>query len=158
MAKKAKRAKGGARRKTKKRAKARATGAPALLRELKAYHKDLAARCAGLQSEVDAVSSAICAMEGVRPVAVSRPGPRKATRAAVARRGPRPAGTSLKDYIVKVLGGSARPVSVADLSKGVVRAGYKTKSRNLGNQISMALAQLAKARKVKKHSRGMYKM
>ena len=141
-----------------KRAKARATGAPGLLRELKAYHKNLAARCAGLQAEVDAVSSAIGAMEGVRPVAVSRPGPRKAAKAPAARRGPRPTGTSLKDYIVKVLKGSAKPTSVGDLSKGVVRAGYKTKSRNLGNQISMALAQLAKARKVKKHSRGMYKM
>ena len=39
----------------------------------------------------------------------------------------------------------------------ILRAGYKTKSRNLGNQISMALAQLTRAKKVKKVGRGMYR-
>jgi hypothetical protein len=149
MARKKKRVKRRAKRKTGGRAAM--IGSPGLLAQLKAYHGELDARVSTLQSEMEGVAAAIGAMEGVTP---------RAGRALVpgaARRGPRPAGTSLKDYIIKVLGRASRPMSVKDLGTAILNAGYQTRSRNLGNQISMALAQLTRARKVKKVGRGMYR-
>ena len=84
------------------------------------------------------------------------PGRPKGSGAGVARRGPRPAGTSLKDHLGKVLKASSKPIGVKDLTKKVVRGGYKTKSKNLPNQVSMALSQMVKSRQAKKVSRGLY--
>ena len=127
------------------------TGSPGLLVQLKTYHDDLVARVSALRGEMEGVATAIAAMEGVAP----RFG--RVSVLGAARRGPRPAGTSLKDFIIKVLGSTSGPMSVKDLGAAILRAGYQTKSRNLGNQISMALAQLTRGRKVKKVGRGMYR-
>jgi hypothetical protein len=149
MARKKKRVKRRAKRKVRR--PAATAGSPGLLAQLKAYHADLDARVSALQSEMEGVATAIGAMEGVAPRAGGAAVP------GAARRGPRPAGTSLKDFIIKVLGRTSGPMTVKDLGAAILRAGYQTKSRNLGNQISMALAQLTRARKVKKVGRGMYK-
>ena len=101
MARKKKRVKRRVKRKVGRRAAM--AGSPGLLVQLKTYHNDLVARVSALQGEMEGVAAAIAAMEGVAPRLgrVSVPG--------AARRGPRPAGTSLKDFIIKVLGRTAGP-------------------------------------------------
>ena len=64
---------------------------------------------------------------------------------------------SLKDYVVRVLGDAKEPMRVKDIENGIVSAGYTTKGKSLPNQVSMALADLAKTRKVKKVARGLYR-
>lgn len=149
MARKKKRVKRRVKRKVRR--PAAMAGSPELLVQLKTYHDDLVARVSALQGEMEGVATAITAIEGVAPRFGRAPVP------GAARRGPRPAGTSLKDFIIKVLGRTSGPMSVKHLGSAILRAGYQTKSRNLGNQISMALAQLTRARKVKKVGRGMYR-
>ncbi len=133
--------------------KTASSDADRLVTEMKGYHEQLASKCASLQSEMQAVATAIEAMGSAVSTRTVRRAPAKAT---AVRRGPRPTGKSLKDYIGQVLSSVSQPISVKDLSKGVVKSGYKTKSKSLGNQISMALAQMSKKRHVRKVSRGMY--
>ena len=59
---------------------------------------------------------------------------------------------SLKDHIHKVLVASSTPVSLRDLTKRVIKSGYKTKSKTLGNQVSAAVASM----RAKKAGRGLY--
>lgn len=140
-------------RKKKRTRKARAVSiggaadARRLVGGLKVYHRDLAAKLTSVQVEIDAVGRAIEAMGAAAPAAAAAGG---------ARRGPRARGGSLKDCIGKVLEGSSKAMTVAQLGQGVLRSGYKTKSKNLGNQISMALAQMAKKRQARKVARGLY--
>jgi hypothetical protein len=124
---------------------------------MRAYHDDLTAKCSQMQVEMDALSSAIESISGVALAAPTRSSVvRRVTKGGVTR-GPRPAGGSLKEVITKVLGSAQNPLRLTEISTGVVRAGYKTKSKNLSNQVSMALADMAKKRKVKKVSRGLYR-
>ena len=146
-----------------------------LASDLRAYHKDLSSRCDDIQQEMSAIADALGALGGAAPSAARTrkagkrgpgrpkgsgkrrgPGRPKGSGAGVARRGPRPAGTSLKDHLGKVLKASSKPIGVKDLTKKVVRGGYKTKSKNLPNQVSMALSQMVKSRQAKKVSRGLY--
>jgi len=140
--------------KRKRVLKTASSDAGRLVTEMRGYHEQLAAKCASLQSEMQAVATAIEAMGAAVTTKTVRRAPAKAS---AVRRGPRPTGKSLKDYISQVLSSVARPMSVKDLSKRVVRSGYKTKSKSLGNQISMALAQMSKKKQVRKVSRGMYR-
>ena len=128
------------------------TCASGLLADMKAYHQQLAGEITGIQAKMAAVATAIQTMSG----AVCTAGP--ATKPVPGRRGPRPTGTSLKDFISSVLSSSPEPMAVKDLSTGVVRAGYETKSKNLGNQISMALMQMNRKKQVKKVARGLYQV
>ena len=150
----------------RKKAKASIGGATAtrLVREMNAYHKDLASQCAVLQAEMDGIGAALSAMGAAAAAPKRGPGRPKGSKAKKAPaaggksgRGRRPAGGSLKDFIVKVLKTSSGTISVKNIAGGVKRAGYKTKSQNLGNQVSMALIELVKARKVKKVGRGQYR-
>ena len=117
-----------------------------LLTGLKQYHQELVRRSATVQVEMSAVASAIEAMGAAVPTAPAK-----------ARPGPRPRGGSLKEFIVRVLASSPGPMSVKQIGTGVVRAGYRTKSKSLGNQVSMGLTQMAKKRQIRKVSRGMYR-
>jgi hypothetical protein len=45
-----------------------------------------------------------------------------------------------------------------DVAHGVVNAGYPTRSKNLPNQVSMAMAAMVKQRRVRKLSRGLYSL
>ncbi len=154
----------------RKKATASIGGATAtrLVREMNAYHKDLASQCAVLQAEMDGIGAALSAMGAAAAAPKRGPGRPKGSKAKKAPaaapaaggksgRGRRPAGGSLKDFIVKVLKDSSGTISVKNIAGGVKRSGYKTKSQNLGNQVSMALIELVKARKVKKVGRGQYR-
>lgn len=174
------------RKKKGKRGRPRKSGSPRassglsssrLASDLRAYHKDLSGRCDEIQREMSAIGDALSALGGAVPSAAPKrksgkrgpgrpkgsgkrrgPGRPKGSgkRAGVARRGPRPAGTSLKDHLGKALMASSKPIGVKDLTAKVVRGGYKTKSKNLPNQVSMALSQMVKSRQAKKVSRGLY--
>lgn len=147
-----------------------------LVAELSAYHRSLAAQCATIQGEMNAISDALAALgtaaapargAGRKPAAkrgrpagrpVGRPPgrPKAAAAGGSAGRGRRPAGGSLKDYIMRTLGSTRGPVSVKAIAGTVKKSGYKSKSKNLGNQVSMALIELVQKRRVKKVGRGIY--
>jgi len=148
-----------------------AAGSPTqgLVAQLTVYQDELRGQVAALQSEIDGISAALAALGARKPKAkkagrrpgrpakrkvkkMVRPGP----RAAVARRGPRPEGARMADYIAKVLGAAGGAMSLKDITVGIVKAGYKTSSRNLGNQVSMTLNQMKKRKQVRKTGRGMY--
>ena len=58
---------------------------------------------------------------------------------------------------MQVITAAGRDISVKEITSGVTHSGYQTSSKNLGNQVSMALIQLAKSRKAKKVGRGLYR-
>lgn len=133
-----------------------------------ALHQELATQCAAIQTEMDALASAIDTLQGSRGTprtAPSRGGRagrrgRPVTRANAkgAIRGPRGEGASLKDYIVKVLTSAGSAMRLTDVADAVVSAGYPTTSQNLPNQVSMALNSMRKQKRIRKVGRGMYQV
>lgn len=114
-----------------------------------------------LDEQIDAVSRAISALGGSGNVAM----PKAASSfgggaSATGKRGPgRPAGRpprkgSLKDYILRVLGGGS-VMAVKDITDGIMRAGFKTKNKTLAKSVGIALTQLKAVRKV---GRGQFKL
>lgn len=129
-----------------------------LVGQMHAYQESLAAQCGAIQVEMDAIGAALAAMGSAGSAGTAARAPAKGLkRQPAGRRGPRPAGGSLKDYIVQVITAAGRDISVKEITSGVTRSGYQTSSKNLGNQVSMALIQLAKSRKAKKVGRGLYR-
>lgn len=150
-------------------------GAARLVGDLRAYHSQLVQQRAALDTEVDAITEALSAMGGA-PAAgggvrrgPGRPPGKRGPGRPPGKRGPgRPPGKSstarkgtskahrpgsLKDCIMKVLGQSSGSVAVKDISKRLKNAGYKTKSKSLGNQVTMALREMPGVSKV---GRGQY--
>ncbi len=126
--------------------------------DIKAIHRTLVEQRNQMDGRIQAMEQAIAALTGETPSAA----PRAAAAAPAqtgARRG-RPPGSrsqgyrdgSLKAYIDKVLRTSGAPVAIKDITRGVTKAGYRTKSKTLGNQVSAAIADM----KVRKVGRGMY--
>lgn len=153
MARKKKRkAKSKATKKKRGRPAASASGSASLLSDLRSYQSQLEQKRAAVDAEIEAITSAINAMQSVP----SSSGRVKVASGAGARRGPRPPGTSLKDFIGKVVGRSNGPMKAKNITKGVVTAGYKTNSRNLSAQVSTALADMVKNKQVRKVGRGLY--
>lgn len=122
-----------------------------LLRDMRAYHGELLAQRASLDGQINAVATAMQAL-GVG-------GPKTRKRRVYKKRG-RPAGKgvragSLKDYIVRVLRQTTRPMSPRDIGAGVVRAGFKTKAKDITKAVSNTLPQL---KGIKKMGFGMYQL
>ena len=118
---------------------------------------------ANLLAQVDKVDAEIAALRGeVKPTpAPAAPkakrkrkgGPKKKLKKkAKAKRGRK--GT-LVEAITKVLKSADGPLKVAQIAKAVVKAGYKTKSKNVPNVIREALTRVPG---IKKASRGQYTM
>lgn len=135
-----------------------------LLAQLNLYHSQLAARCEAIQSEMNAIAAAMSALGSAprasrssrlaaAPVSAVRRGAGRPGRPV---RGPRGEGRSLKDFIRKVVSSSGSPLRVVEITQGVLKAGYATSSRNLANQVSMALADMTKKKLVRKVGRGTY--
>ena len=120
-------------------------GAVQLISSMQAYHSDLVARREGIEAEITAIGQAIEAM-GIVP----------APRALRAKRGRpvgRPAGRparegSLKTYIVKVLGQRSTAMSPKDIAARIVKAGYRSKAKDLTKAVSNTLPQLKQVKKV----------
>ena len=136
-------------RRRKVRRTSRGAAAP-LVAQMAAYRDRLLAQQAGLQTEIDKLTEAMSTLGGTttrrKAARRARPGPRRG--AARVRAG------SLKDFILKAM----RPgqvMAVKDIAAAVQRRGYTTKSHNFPNQVSNALAQIPKVKKV---SRGKFKL
>ena len=132
--------------------KAPVGGGSRVLREMKVYHADLAAMRSSLDAQIGAIEAAMEALTGIRAKAAPRPKRRAPARGRGRGRAGR-AG-SLKDSVVGVLRKHRTPMSPRELSSAVVRAGYKTKAKDLTKAISNILPQL---KMVKKVGRGMYR-
>ena len=123
-------------------------GVGRLVGDMQTCCDQLAAQREKLDAQIAVVNNAMAAMQGV---SVAAPAPR--------RRG-RPVGSggregSLKSYMVKILRQRSRPMSPRDIAARIVKAGYKSKAKDLTKAVSNALPQL---RGVKKVGFGMYKM
>ena len=162
------RPKGRPRATTASRAGASAGGAANVIAAMTAYHGELVAERSSLDNAITTIATAMDAMGGTGAPARKRgrkpgrpPGRPAAKRGrAKKRKAGRPAGGgrglragSLPDFVIKTLSATGRPMSPADIASEVVKAGYKTKSKDLAKAVSNALPNL---RRIKKTGRGMY--
>jgi len=122
-----------------------------LFGDLRAYHGRLLAQRGALDAQLDAITRAIDAFGGARraPAAPKR---------KYAKRG-RPAGArgvakartregSLKSYILRVLGQASAPLGPRELGLDAIKAGFRTKSKDITKAVSNALPHLAGVKKV----------
>jgi hypothetical protein len=117
-----------------------------------AYHAELSQRCSAMQTEMKALAEAMSSLRrfhGRAPQARSSGGGRLAARGE---------GGSLKDFITRVLSAAGTSMRLTEVSRAVKKAGYPTKSKNLPNQVSMALAAMGKKNLVRKTGRGLYRV
>jgi hypothetical protein len=125
-------------------------GAARLINQMKSYYSQLTSRRAHLEAQISGLENAMTSLGG----GVSRA--RRGRPALNGRRRGRPLGSrgrmaragSLKDVIGQVLGRSARPQTPRDIAMNVIRAGYKTKTRDLSRAVSNALPQMKNIRRV----------
>lgn len=122
-----------------------------LLSNMRVYRGKLLAQRASLDGQIDAVARAMQAL--------GAGGPKTRKRRVYKKRG-RPAASgaragSLKDYIVRVLHQTTRPMSPRDIGTGVIKAGFKTKARDIAKAVSNTLPQL---KGIKKMGFGMYQL
>ncbi len=132
-------------------------GADRILAELRSFHGELAAQQEALNGQMAAVGSAIEAMGATPAPARARVG--RPAGAGPGRPG-RPKGSggrpgSLKDFMMRVLKQTSRPLSPKEIASNIVRAGYKTKAKDLTKAVSNALPQL---KGIKKMGFGQYRV
>ncbi len=121
-----------------------------LIGEMHAYHGNLLAQRSSLDGRIDALTNAMKALGaavGVKP------------RRRTGKRG-RPAGSgiragSLKDYIVRVLRQTTKPMSPREISARTIKAGFKTHAKDVTKAVSNKLAEL---NNVKRVSFGLYRL
>ena len=132
------------------------TGAVQLISSMQTYHSGLLARREGIEAEITAIGQAIEAM-GMVPASRTRRAKRgRPVGRPVGRPAGRPARAgSLKTYIVKVLGQRSTAMSPKDIAARIVKAGYKSKAKDLTKAVSNTLPQL---KQVKKVGFGKYKV
>ena len=121
-----------------------------LLKGMQAHHSQLVAQRTSLDAELDAIAGAIEAM-GAR--ASRSPAGRSPKRGRPA--GAPPRAGSLKDYIVRVLRQRSRPMSPRDIGVSVVKAGLKTKAKDVTKAVSNTLPDM---KNVKKVGFGVYRL
>ncbi|RMF81029.1 MAG: hypothetical protein D6744_07605 [Planctomycetota bacterium] len=119
-----------------------------------------------LAEQIEALDNALAALGGVVPSGAAAPRrnvalPKKrrkvagATKRTSASAGRAPAGGSLRDHLTRVLKAASGSMRVKELEAAVLKAGYRSKSKNLGHSINKALA---KMKGVKRVGRGLYKL
>ncbi len=128
-----------------------ATGAGQLLSQMQAYHNNLNSQRVTIDTEIDAIARAMQALGGSRGTRTR--GPRRGRgRIARRRRGPSTGrgarAGSLKEFIARVLRQSSKPMSPNEIGVNVMRAGFKTKSRDLTKAVSNTLPQVKGVRRV----------
>ncbi len=140
------------------RPKGSGKGAPApVLRELSSFRAHLLAQRDGIDNQIATIDQILGTGGPRRAAAAHSAGPAPAARGRGKARGRRrgrrgPRAGSLKEYILKTLERSGKPMRVKDISSAVISAGYKSKNKTLGKSVGIALAQLG----VKRVGRGLY--
>ncbi len=119
-----------------------AIGAAGVLSSLRAYNAELTARCAAVDTQLRAVDAAIGALGAAPARASSRPAKRRARGAGGGRAG------SLKTYILKVLRQLSTPQSPRQIATRVVKAGYRSKAKDLAKAVGNALPETKGVKRV----------
>ncbi len=132
-----------AKRSTVRGTKLAGDGPARVLHEMQAYHSALMAEHTSLQARMDALTNAMATLGTVTPA-----GPKRKTN----KRG-RPVGSgvrpgSLKDHIVRVMRQTTKPLGPRDISKKVLKAGFKTKAKDISKAVSNKLPELKNIKKV----------
>lgn len=116
---------------------------------LKDLRLSLAAQVQDIESTLSALDTLLARVTTVRPsVAESSPAASKTRAGGLIHP------VSLKDFIRRVLARSGI-MSVADVTAGIRKAGYRTKNKTLSNSVSVALAEMNGVEKV---GHGRYRM
>ena len=112
---------------------------------LKAYRDRLADQRNEIDNRMQTVDAALAALGAgtAKPVVVRR------------RRGEGARAGSLKEYIARVLRGTARGKSVKDIATAVLKAGCKSKDKRLNHAVGKALAGMNNVTRV---GRGVYRL
>lgn len=134
------------------------------LGDMQSHHANLIAQRTSLNAEIDAIAGAMVALGSDvsssgkkrrgRPVrsgkgAVGATSKGRGKTGSTRKAGPlTPRKGSLKDYIVRVLGTHSKPLSPHDLGAKVIKAGFKTKSKDLSKAISNALPKIKNIKRV----------
>ncbi len=135
---------------------AAAGGAAHLIGEMQTYHGELTSRRAALEAQITAVATALDAMGEAGAARPRRPSARKVGRRVTRRgNGRLRGGASLKAFIARSLRKSSKPLGPTEIASAVLKAGYKTTSKNFVRRVSNALLGLKGLRKA---GRGKYTM
>lgn len=121
-------------------------GRTRLLGELQACRADLAAQAATISSQLASIDEIMIQLGGV-------PHPGRVARAPRGRRGVR-AG-SLRDHIERVLRARRGPVQVRDVTAAVLRAGFKSRDKELSKSVGKCLTSMPGVVKV---ARGTFRL
>ncbi len=135
---------------------AAAGGAAHLIGEIQTYYGELTSRRAALDAQIAAVVTALGAMGEAGGASPGRPSARKVGRRVMrGGNGRLGSGVSLKAFIARSLRKSSKPLGPTEIASAVLKAGYKTTSKNFVRRVSNALLGLKGLRKA---GRGKYTM
>ncbi len=113
-----------------------------LLSGIQAYHEGLLARRDQIDLELSALGDALSALGSTQAV------PAKSARQERGRRGGGARGGSLKSFILKVLARRSTPATPKEIASGVMRSGFKSRSKHLSTAVSNVLPELKAVKKV----------
>ena len=127
------------------------SGSEGIIDAMQSHHSELLAHRSSLDAQIDAFAQAMKTIGATTPTSVTRPTGKKRGRpvGSVGRPG------SLKNYIVRVLRQTSKPMSRQEIGKLVKKAGFKTKSKDLTKAVGNTLPSLKKVRRV---SYGKYQL
>lgn len=127
---------------------------------LRRYHDRLLAQQSDLNNRIAAVQAALNALGGNNGTALRVPAT-SASKPKTAKPKPASGGGqtggmrpgSLKEYILRAVRSAGKPISIAEIEKAVLSAGYPTKSKMLINAINNTMSKVPGIRRIK---RGVY--
>jgi len=136
-------------------------GTPRFIGEMKAYQDALLTQRASLDAQIDAVGRAMTeiglATTATRRITKKRAKPRIKARVkarvkriaeAKGRAGGKTRTGSLRDYIGRVLKQRTKPMSPAEIGTSVVKAGFKTKAKDITKAVSNTIPKMSNVKKV----------
>ena len=123
-------------------------GSARVISEMQAYHNTLIAQRTSVDVQIDAFARAMKTLGAATPRRVKRRRPARGrpARGRPVGRAPRPG--SLRDFIVRILRQSSRPMGPNEIGISVKRAGFKTKAKDLTKAVSNTIPAVTNIKKV----------
>ncbi len=120
------------------------SGSEGIIDVMQAHHSELLAQRHSLDAQIDAYARAMKTIGAATPTGSTPRAGKKRGRPveAVGRPG------SLKNYIVRVLRQSSKPMSLQDIGTRVKKAGFKTRAKDLTGAVSSTLPALKSVKRV----------